>query len=216
MTTETQTEAQATQLRLLNAASTVFAEHGFKNASIREICRRAQANVAAVHYHFGDKEQLYAEVLRQQYSQTQDRFPYREAADQTRPAAERLRAFVHAFISRLLDVGQRSELAKLVAREMLDQSPVLDQVVQHLIRPQQQLLSGIVRELLGPAAPQDRVDLCTRSILGQCVFYLHARPVIDRLYPDFKQHTPAADVLAEHVYRFSLAGLQQTGQEGRV
>jgi len=47
-----------TRERLLQAAREVFAEHGFKAATIREICRRADTKVAAVHYHFGDKKRL--------------------------------------------------------------------------------------------------------------------------------------------------------------
>ena len=58
-----QTE-QETRNRLLNAAGEVFAEKGFKSATVRAICDRAGANIAAVNYHFGDKEHLYSEVLR--------------------------------------------------------------------------------------------------------------------------------------------------------
>lgn len=45
-----------TQRRLLEAAGEVFAEMGFNSARIRDICKRADANVAAVNYHFAIKK----------------------------------------------------------------------------------------------------------------------------------------------------------------
>ncbi|MBI3829376.1 MAG: CerR family C-terminal domain-containing protein [Planctomycetes bacterium] len=205
-TTE-QDPSRVTQHRLLNAGAEVFAEHGFQQASIREICRRAQANVAAVHYHYGDKEKLYEEVIRRQVGLMFERFPFKDALDASRPVEERLHAFLRAFFSRLLEVGNSGCIGRIVAREMLEQSVVLDRLVKELIRPQQQLLAGIVREMLGPDAPEERVGACTRSILGQCIFYLHARPVIQRLYPELKDKLPEVEGLAEHVLRFSLSGL---------
>ena len=49
-----------TKAKLLEAAGEEFADKGFEKATIRGICELAGANIAAVNYHFGDKEQLYA------------------------------------------------------------------------------------------------------------------------------------------------------------
>lgn len=52
-----------TREALLDAAERLFAQRGLAGASVRDITRRAGANVAAVHYHFGSKEGLVRAVL---------------------------------------------------------------------------------------------------------------------------------------------------------
>jgi len=60
--TETPTQ---TRLRLLDAAEVLFAEHGFRGASVRDITQQAGCNLAAVHCPLGGKVNLYREgVLR--------------------------------------------------------------------------------------------------------------------------------------------------------
>src|SRR5687767_2010876 len=58
------TDNLVTRQRLLEAAGQTFADKGFRGATVRHICKRAGANVAAVKYHFGDKEKLYSAAVR--------------------------------------------------------------------------------------------------------------------------------------------------------
>lgn len=55
--------SQATREKLLDVAEELLLQHGYDDVSIRSICTRAGANPAAVHYHFGSKEQLVAALL---------------------------------------------------------------------------------------------------------------------------------------------------------
>ena len=73
--TASQNELTTTRQRLLEAAGQVFAEQGFRAATVRDICQRAGANIAAVNYHFGDKEALYREVITDSARQALARYP---------------------------------------------------------------------------------------------------------------------------------------------
>ena len=68
-----------TRQRLIEAASEIFIEQGYKAAKIRDIVHRAGANVAAVNYHFDGKEGLYAEVIRQHAAQAIEDFAHAAA-----------------------------------------------------------------------------------------------------------------------------------------
>src|SRR5213595_1121734 len=53
----------ATKDRILDAAESLFMEHGFEATSLRSITAAADVNLAAVNYHFGSKEELFQAVL---------------------------------------------------------------------------------------------------------------------------------------------------------
>ncbi len=91
------TEAHAgTRDRLIDAAGEVFAEVGFRAATVREMCRRAGANVAAVNYHFRDKEELYQEVFRQAHCAADEVVKTAASLDGLAPK-EQLGHFIESF-----------------------------------------------------------------------------------------------------------------------
>src|SRR5438477_10086046 len=54
---------RATKERILDAAESLFMEHGFEATTLRSITAAAAVNLAAVNYHFGSKEELFQAVL---------------------------------------------------------------------------------------------------------------------------------------------------------
>ncbi len=175
-----------TRQNLLEAAGHVFAEVGFRAATVREICQRAGANIAAVNYYFGDKEKLYSEVLRFSQQRALEKYPPDFGLKSHAPAEQRLNAFIHSFLLRIFDESPVARHAKLMAREMIEPTSALDSLVVERIRPQAHQLSEIVRQLLGPRANKELIRLSAMSIVGQCLFYHHCRPVVQRLFPEQK------------------------------
>ena len=202
-----------TRERLLEAAGEVFAQHGFRAATVRDICQRAESNVAAVNYHFGSKEALYAAVFLYAH----------ECADQDPPGApdpvdaataeERLHRFVRSFLLRMFGDGRPSWHGKLMAREMIEPTSALDAVIEQSIRPRYDLLVSLVEELVGGDIPAEAVRLCASSVVGQIMHFHRGRPVITRLNPRMTYRPEDVEVLADHITRFSLAALKNIQAE---
>ena len=53
-----------TQDKIVDVAESLFMEHGFEATGLRQITTKAGVNLAAVHYHFGSKEELFQSVLK--------------------------------------------------------------------------------------------------------------------------------------------------------
>jgi AcrR family transcriptional regulator len=202
------TSQTRTRQQLLEAAGEVFAQHGYRAATVREICLRAGANIASIHYHFGDKEKLYIEVLRYAHERAAKINPALRPGDRPAPPPDRLKMFVRSFLMQLLDAGPLAWDSKLIAREMVEPTNAMDMVVDERIRPLSNQVREIVRAILGENSTEDAVRQGEFSVVSQCVFYHHCREVVSRLYPRYKLTGPEIEKLAEHITAFSLAGLK--------
>ena len=196
-----------TRLRLLAAAGEVFAEQGFRRATVREICARADANIAAVNYHFGDKEKLYVSVLQHWLGEALKKYPPDGGLPPGAPARDRLAAFIRSWLFRMLGEGMPAWHGKLMAREMSEPTAGFDFILAETIRPMSQKLTAIVRELLSPEISDEAARDCAMSIAGQCCFYRHAHEMIRRLYPGHEQSPDRIEHLANHITQFSLSAI---------
>lgn len=197
-----------TRERLMEAAGEMFAEFGFHKTTIRNICHRAKANVAAINYYFGDKERLYSQVLLYGQRRTIEKYPLDMGLPSDATPQERLHAMIRAFLLRILDLEQSAWHGRLLAKEMSDPGPTLDLLVEQNIRPQFQRVVGMVRDILGPNVDEMQVRDSVRSIIGQCLFYHFARHTLAKLDPAAVATPERIEQLARHITQFSLAGLE--------
>ncbi|HSY74566.1 MAG TPA: CerR family C-terminal domain-containing protein [Dongiaceae bacterium] len=205
----TDASTDETRRQLLEAAGEVFAEVGFRDATVREICRRAGANIAAINYHFGDKETLYLEVLRYAHGKALAKYPPMMDLPDDAPPEKKLRAFIHSMLQRIFDKGPTSWHGKLMSREMIEPTKALDSLVEERMRPMVAQLWKIVAEILDCPVNDERVRLCSLSVISQCVFYNHCSPVVSRLFPNkLPQDSASIGHLAEHITKFSLAAMR--------
>ncbi|HPQ68673.1 MAG TPA: CerR family C-terminal domain-containing protein [bacterium] len=199
-------DGEATRLRILQAAGEVFADKGFHEATHADICRRAEANTAAINYHFGDKEGLYRAVWQNTIELMAGLYPADGGAAADEPAPQRLERFVKTMLGKMTAAGALGHSHRLHLQEAHHPTGIVDDLLAQGHEPYRAYLRAILRELLGPQASDRNVACCEVSVIGQVRAFrhgLHKPPFAKPPHVGAKQ----IEHLAAHIARFSLAGI---------
>ena len=208
MTRRAPRSAEATRARLLETATALFAERGLRRVTVRDICEAARANVASVNYHFGDKEQLYREVVESALAALRDFADHAMNAGPGATAEEKLVHYVRAHLVRAPDSAaarRGAVLRELFRHELSEPTPVGATMVERAIKPRLSYLAEIVTALLGGRPSDETVRDCVMSIQAQCLLPVAAPVAFDMAPPRSRAEL---ERLARHVIAFSLAGLR--------
>ena len=212
-----QTRDQETRDRILAAAERLFADRGFKKVTVREICRAAKANVAAVNYHFGDKLGLYREVMQSAIDRMRATNEAARAAGDGRKAEEQLRRYIVIFVHRFLESGSDA-VHRLITRELQEPTAALDALVEQGVRPRVEYLTKILARIIGCSPSDKRVLRSLASVQAQSVAYLHMHnPIAQRLGFSIEPKTLRdIDEIADHIAKFSIAGVRAVASTRRT
>ena len=201
------TKSEKTRNRLLIAASRIFAEKGFQEATIAEICEQAKTNIASVNYHFNDKETLYLESWRFAFNLELNLYPPDGGLVADASAEQKLAGWIKALIYRMADDNSYSFM--IIHKEMAQPTRLLADILEKEINPQRLQMFVLLKECLGQAASEQQIQYCHASIMGQC-FQLLRLKHIQNVRPNRSHPTDLSDIKAfsEHVVHFSMAGIK--------
>lgn len=202
-----------TRERLLTHAARLFAERGFHKVTVREISTAAGANVASVNYHFGDKMGLYREIVERCLTVIEVTNRQAIAAGDGADPETQLRAFIRVFVERLLTPQPDTAVQQLMMHEMRDPTPMLDVIARRVMRPRMSYLCKVIGALMD-RPPADRAVInAAASVQAQCLM-TKMLPSMTRLNVMGAEPSepPNAGDLADHIARFSLAGIRELSQ----
>jgi len=200
-----------TKLDLLLAAGELFAENGLNGTGVRAIAEKADANIAAINYHFGSKENLYLEALRyvllNHESARTDGFlekaePLASSDDFPRLLYEIVKVKFNSYFSRDKPLWH----ARLIMRTFLEPSHALLEVVKQHLEPDQEALMEIIRRAQ-PRLTEEDIQFFAYSLIGQIAFYMFARAPLLMVLGKDHYDDAFLDAAAKHVARTIVVAL---------
>lgn len=196
-----------TRQRILDTACRLFAEKGYRGTTVALICREAGANIAAVNYHFGSKENLYQRAWRHAHDRLLAQVPPDGGVASDESPQQRLRGTIRAGLQRAM-LGDAIEF-RIIRNEMANPTGLLRQVIDDAIRPIRSAMQRILRELLGPQATNMDVELCEVCVVAPFMHITHRRQAEKHhgLAPVFREDM--LEAMVEHFAAFALAGIRE-------
>ena len=203
----TSKEAQtSTKEALLNAACFVFAERGFVESKVADICHQAGTNIASVNYHFGCKEHLFMEAIRHAHKVALDRYPLSGNLGPDAAAEERLHAFVHAVVSRILDEEIPGTFHRMLGHEFARGHSCMNRIVQDTVKQDRRVMLAAVAEILDIKLNPVQEHLVTHLVITPLVGLAMHR-VRNQRSDDALRRAGKPEVFSQMYTRYIVGGL---------
>jgi len=193
--------------RILRTAGPIFAERGFRAATVRDICDQAEVNLASINYYFGDKAKLYIEVIKFAREGQDLAHPFGGRAFPDDPR-EQLFVFVKTLLNRLGVNEDASWQTKLLVREFMSPGEATRQIVEDYFRPYFSRLLDLLESMSPvPLSPAEKIR-AGFSVIGQCLHYRVAAPIIGMFVDPATQASDfGIDAIARHIADFSVGAI---------
>lgn len=207
---------ELTRDRLLDEAEDLFAQRGFHAVSVREITKAAQSNLAAVNYHFGNKQNLYLEVFRSRWllraSQIQQRFRQSLNNNGTPTPNLVIQSFARAFLEGPMSNEERTRHLKLISGELVQPTEAFELVVEQVFRPLFTNLLQDFKNVMPDTLDEKQMVLNVFSILALVLYFNFARPLIYS-FVGGREESDLETRLVDHIVQFSLSGVGSGKEE---
>ena len=216
----------ATKDRILDAAESLFMEHGFEATSLRSITAAAAVNLAAVNYHFGSKEELFQAVLTRRLDpmnqERLDLLTELERATAPRPVAcEQILSAMFVPALKLARDRKRGgkDFLRLLGRAYADPAPF----IRHFLSGQYAVMiarfkAAFARAL--PELPPKELSWRLHFIMGALSYTLAGTDALKLIAELTPAESGNDELLLRRLAPFLLAGLQsplpETSAAGRA
>jgi len=163
-----------TKHKILDTAERLIAEQGYAATSLRHIIAEAGVNLAAIHYHFGSKEELLDEViLRKAEPMNQERLARLDQAEmEAAPKPPAVKAILAAFLRPMAEMADRDPSFVAVMGRIIAEG-LLPAVVQRHFQHVSARILGALRRAV-PRLSEEEFAWRTHFMFGAMAFTMCA------------------------------------------
>ena len=205
-----------TKDRILDEAEALFALSGYDAVSVREITSAANCNLAAVNYHFGNKQNLYLEVFKSRWLpravRIQKCFRKSLAANGALTPSTVIESLAQAFIAGPLSEEERRCHHQLISSEMAKPTEAFKMIADQALRPLFDSLFEDLRSVLPDDIEEERLALNIFSVFAMVLYFNFARPLISS-FTGCDYDAAFKGRLVDHIVEFSINGLGAESKE---
>ena len=195
--------------RIIEAAGPIFAQKGFHSTTVREICSAAKVNHAAINYYFGNKENLYKEivsstvVLMSHWNHESELSPPTEGVS----FEERLRELVARRAEEIFACEMSQWKIQLILREIHDPTPICGKWLLTTVADDYRKFYRFLDEYFAPDTPDDLRWKCTFTMLGTLIHFKASDWLLQELVPEHlrQEHFQPTDIASFVVGAFLAA-----------
>ena len=205
---------QNTKLEFLSAAEEIFCEQGYKGTTIRAIATKAGANLGALQYYWGSKQELFRDLFKRRFHPLhQENLQDLKAIDKNTPEGEipNVELILRCLINLTLASDDNTAAHaierpshKLYGRAMTDPSPVVLKEMNSIFEEATQLFIDLMKRAC-PNLQTAELDWRLNCIIGAHLFSLIHN---DRMQYFFGNNTNVEPKLASQwVLQFLMYGI---------
>jgi AcrR family transcriptional regulator len=197
-----------TRTRILDAAESLFMQHGFEGTSMRLLTGEAGVNLAAVNYHFGSKHALIEAVFRRRLDpMNQARIAELEKLEGSAGPEQIIRAFVSPTLRLVEDAkGGGRNFIRLLGRTYTEPAKSIRQLIGQMYAPvMDRFKSALARAL--PQMPAEELVWRMHFMFGTLAYTLAATDTVQLIAGCKPEDRYDARLLEERLTAFLNAGL---------
>ena len=183
---KTSHKQESTPRRLIIAAIELFGEMGYERVTTRMLANKAQANQAAIPYHFGGKEGLYlrtaeyvAESIFQRTVPVYGAIHQRVESEMSQEdCALWIATLLNSMIDGIIGLNGDQSVVRFVFREYMEPGQAFHIIYDNVIVRNHKALSSLVGRMLGLDLQCDEAVIRGHAIAGQVIGMVAARTVL--------------------------------------
>ena len=204
--------SEVTRAKLIEAASRLFAERGFRGVTVRDIAQEAQTHLSALNYHFRTKEALYREVLMEACKAASISSEDQEQLLELNPL-DALFLVVKESLKGYQSHAASHWQSVIITRECWEPSQVFQEVVQKYFKPQTDFLTRIIGNIVNKPPDEYSVHFAVFSLIGLLETFGLYGHLFDAIAPELSDQFRRRDSVAKQIVHLVVEAADPSSEE---